>query len=241
MARISRRDSLRAAGAAMAAFTIGTTTRPRAAAAPLAPQQAQPGGLTEAKFRTITELPLKPDGSAVEYPPEQAGAISEPTLWRYTNNQTPQIEFDYRKCRIAIDSRGTATLNGTLTFADLESLPKHSQVVLLQCASPQPRGIVKWTGVRFSELARKLGVQPFAHYCRVVGSDLYWIEEDMETMRHPQTMLAWMLNDEPIPPKHGAPMRLIIPFRYGGRSIKAVTEIYFSSNVFAMPRVPPPA
>ncbi|MBI4264471.1 MAG: molybdopterin-dependent oxidoreductase [Acidobacteria bacterium] len=238
--RLTRRDSLRAAGAAMATFTLGMVTRGNAGTppAPDALRQAQPGGLLDTKLRTIAELPLTPNGSAVEYPPERAGTISEPTLWRYTDNQTPAIEFDYRKSTIKVDNRGTATRGGTLTLADLDLLPKHSQVVLLQCASPNPRGIVKWTGVRFAEIARMLGVQPFAHYCRVVGSDRYWVEEEMQTMLHPQTMLAWMLNDEPIPPRHGAPMRLIIPFRYGGRSVKAVTEIYFSSNVFDMPRLP---
>jgi DMSO/TMAO reductase YedYZ molybdopterin-dependent catalytic subunit len=55
------------------------------------------------------------------------------------------------------------------------------------------------------------------------------VDEDMETLRHPQVMLAWMMNDEPIPPQHGAPLRLIIPFRYGNRSIKAITEMTFST------------
>ena len=84
-----------------------------------------------------------------------------------------------------------------------------------------------------------LGVQPSAHYCRVVGSDGYFIDEDMETMRHPQVMLAWLLNDDPIPAKHGAPLRLIIPFRYGARSLKAITEIYFGSP--GLPTRPLPA
>jgi len=47
------------------------------------------------------------------------------------------------------------------------------------------------------------------------------------------------LDDEPIPPKHGAPLRLIIPFRYGARSIKAVTEISFTSTSFPLPVLPP--
>ena len=57
-------------------------------------------------------------------------------------------------------------------------------------SGPNPRGVVKWTGVRFADLADLLEVQPFAHYCRIVASDGYWIEEGIETMRHPQVMLA---------------------------------------------------
>jgi len=29
---------------------------------------------------------------------------------------------------------------------------------------------------------------------------------------HPQVMLAWMINDKPIPPENGAPLRLVVPF-----------------------------
>ena len=52
-------------------------------------------------------------------------------------------------------------------------------------------------------------------------------------------MLAWLMNDAPIPPRHGAPLRLIIPFRYGNRSIKAITEIVFGTP--SLPKPPLPA
>ena len=92
--------------------------------------------------------------------------------------------------------------------------------------------------MRFADLADLLEIQPFAHYCRIVASDGYWIEEGIETMRHPQVMLAWKLNDEPLPPKHGAPLRLVMPFRYGARSLKAVQEIYFTATSFPLPALP---
>lgn len=226
---ISRRDAIRISGATLAGLSVGTVTPDEMLAQAQQQQQPWPDQLEERPGRQIAELPLNPDGSAPEYSPNQAGTISEPTMWRYTKGQTPQIEFDYRKMKIKVDPRGLARLTGTLTFNDLEPLPRHSYVVLLQCGAPNPRGIVKWTGVRFRDVAGMLGVRPNAHYCRLVASDRYFIDEDMETMLHPQVVLAWLFNDEPIPPKHGAPLRLIIPFRYGARSIKAITEIYFGS------------
>ena len=232
---ISRRTAMRLGGSAVAGLSLGTI-KPNGLLA--TQQQPQADGLSETKLREIVPLTLTPNGSALEYTPKEAGTISEPTLWRYTNNVTPATEFDYRKMRIKLDGRGTAKLSGTLTFKDLETLPHHSYVVLLQCGAPNPRGVVKWTGVKFSDFAAMLGVQKFAHYCRIVGSDNYWVEEDMQTMMHPQVVLAWLLNDEPIPSKHGAPLRLIIPFRYGARSLKAITEIYFTSTSFPMPKLP---
>ena len=53
-----------------------------------------------------------------------------------------------------------------------------------------------------------------------------------------QVMLAWLMNDEPIPPRHGAPLRVIIPFRYGNRSVKAITEMTFSTPGPRMPPLP---
>jgi len=60
----------------------------------------------------------------------------------------------------------------------------------------------------------------------------------MTTLRHPQVMLAWLMNDEPIPPQHGAPLRLIVPFRYGNRSVKAITGMTFSTPGPRMPPLP---
>jgi DMSO/TMAO reductase YedYZ molybdopterin-dependent catalytic subunit len=195
-----------------------------------AQQATAPQGLVATELRKISPLPLNPDGSAPEHAPEEAGGITG-VLWR-TRNQTPDIDFDYRRMKVRLDGRGTAKLSGTLTFPNLEKLPRHSFVTLLQCGAPTPRGIVKWTGVRFSDFAKSVGVQSFANYGRFIGSDGYFIDEDIETLMHPQVMLAWMLNDQPIPPQHGAPLRLVIPFRYGARSLKAITEIQFTATTF---------
>jgi DMSO/TMAO reductase YedYZ molybdopterin-dependent catalytic subunit len=193
--------------------------------------QTAPGGLVDTELRNISRLPLNPDGSAPEYSAQEAGPITG-VLWR-TKNKTPDIDFDYRRMKIRLDARGTAKLSGTLTFPDLDKLPHHSYVTLLQCGAATPRGIVKWTGVRFSNFAKAVDMQSFANYGRFIGSDGYFIDEDMSTLLHPQVMLAWLLNDQPIPPEHGAPLRLIIPFRYGARSLKAITDIQFTATTFA--------
>jgi DMSO/TMAO reductase YedYZ molybdopterin-dependent catalytic subunit len=159
-------------------------------------------------------------------------------MWRTPNRETPAIEFDYRKMAIKVDTRGLGKLAGTMRFSDLEKLPRVSHTFLLQCGAANPRGIVKWTGVGFSDFADMLGLVPGVHCCRFVASDRMYIDEAMETLRRPQVMLAWMMNDEPIPPKHGAPLRLVVPFRYGNRSIKAITEVMFGTPGLPMPALP---
>ena len=229
--KMSRRETMQLSATALAGLSLAALKPEELAAQAAAPQ---PDSLVDTQLRSIQTLPLKPDGSAVEYTPQEAGTITG-VLWR-TKNQTPEGEFDTRKMKVKVDARGTAKLSGTLTFDVLEKLPRFSYVVRLQCGAPMPRGTIKWTGVRFSDFAQAVGAQDFAHYCRLVGSDAYFIDEDMKTLMHPQVVLAWQLNDAPIPPQHGAPLRLIIPFRYGARSLKAIQEIQFTATTFTPPK-----
>ena len=237
--KISRREAINYSCLTVAGLSL-TGLKPEELLAQAAAQATEPwpDTLVERPVRNIAPLPLNPDGSAPEHTPDEAGMLSEPSLWRFNKNQPPQIEYDYRKMRIKVDSRGHARRAGTLTFADLDPLPRRSATYLLQCGAPNPRGIVKWTGVRFADFAEMLGMQPFAHYVRIIGADRFWVEEDLKTLMHPQVMLAWMLNDQPIPPKNGAPLRLVIPFRYGARSVKAISEIIITPTGFPLPTLP---
>jgi DMSO/TMAO reductase YedYZ molybdopterin-dependent catalytic subunit len=180
-------------------------------------------------------LPLNADGSAPEHQPSEAGPISDPLMWRTPDRQAPQMEYDYKKMKVKVDTRGLGRLAGTMHFSDLEKLPQVSHTYLLQCGAANPRGVVKWTGVKFSDLADMLGLVQGVHYCRFVASDKMYVDEAMDTLRRPQVMLAWLMNDQPIPPRHGAPLRLIVPFRYGNRSIKAITEMVFATPGLPMP------
>lgn len=224
---VSRREMVHSSAVAVAALSM-LRVAPAAAQA----TTAQPDKLVETPLRKIVPLPLNPDGSAPEHSEAEAGKL-DGVLWK--TRGTPDIEFDFQKMKVKVDARGTAKLSGTLHASDLENLPRHSQVTLLQCGAVKPTGIVKWTGVRFSDVAKLLGAQEFAAYGRFVGSDGYVVDEDMKTLMHPQVMLAWMINDAPLPPEHGAPMRLVVPFRYGARSLKAITEIQFTATSFPPP------
>jgi DMSO/TMAO reductase YedYZ molybdopterin-dependent catalytic subunit len=231
---ISRRDAICSMSGAMLAGVSGPFgPEVLASQTAQAPQAAEPwpDRLVERPLRQgfPAPLPLNTDGSAPEHPESAAGPITDPLMWRTPKRETPEIEYDYRKLAVKIDTRGLGRLAGTLRFEDLEKLPRVSRTFLMQCGAPNPRGIVKWTGVRFGDVADMLGVVPGVHYCRLIASDRHVVDEPLATLRHPQVMLAWMMNDGPIPPRHGAPLRLVVPFRYGNRSIKAITEIVFST------------
>jgi DMSO/TMAO reductase YedYZ molybdopterin-dependent catalytic subunit len=241
---ITRRDALVISGSTLAGLSVsglgGRSLLAQTPAAQPAAAEPWPDRMVERPLRAgfPAPLPLNADGSAPEHPASAAGAITDPLMWRTPNRQAPEIEYDYQKLAIKVDTRGLGKMAGTLRFADLEKLPRVTHTYLMQCGAPNPRGIVKWTGVRFSDFAETLGLVPTVHYCRFIASDRMYVDEPLATLRHPQVMLAWMMNDAPIPPRHGAPLRLIVPFRYGQRSIKAITEIAFGTPGLQMPPLP---
>jgi DMSO/TMAO reductase YedYZ molybdopterin-dependent catalytic subunit len=245
---ISRRRAISISGATLAGLSLGVrpsdvaqaAQAPAAGAAPAAPAE-WPNSLVEAPLRAgfPADLPLLPDGSAPEHNPSEAGAITPPLFWRTQGRVTPQLPTP-QNMAIKVDTRGLGRLRGTLRFADLEKLPRVTATYLLQCGAANPRGIVTWSGVRFSDFADMLGLHPRVHYGRFVSVDGMYVDEDMTTLRHRQVMLAWMMNGQTLSADHGAPLRLIVPFRYGNRSIKAIAEISFGTPGLPAPPAPLP-
>jgi DMSO/TMAO reductase YedYZ molybdopterin-dependent catalytic subunit len=181
---ISRRDALCLSTSTLAGLSLGVLAPDTLQAQGGQPQEPWPETLVERQRRPgfPAPLPLNPDGSAPEHPESAAGPITDPLMWRTTNRQAPAIEFDYRKMAIKVDTRGLGRLGGTLRFADLEKLPRLSRTFLMQCGAPNPRGIVKWTGVRFSDFADMLGLDPGVHYARFIASDRHYVDEPMTTL-----------------------------------------------------------
>ena len=234
---ISRREAIAFSGSALAGLSVGGIDASGLSAQVAQPEQEWPDRLVEAEMREgfPVPLPLNPDGSAPEHDPGEAGPITPPLMWRSRPRVTPDVEADYRRMAIKLNSRGFSRLEGTLRFTDLEQLPRVTHTFLMQCGAPNPRGIVKWTGVRYADFVDMIGLIEGAHYCRFIAADGHYVDEAVSTLRHPQVMLAWMMNDEPITPDHGAPLRLVIPFRYGNRSVKAITEILFGTPSLPAP------
>jgi DMSO/TMAO reductase YedYZ molybdopterin-dependent catalytic subunit len=129
-----------------------------------------------------------------------------------------------------------------LRFADLAGYPKHTVSSFHECAgSPlQPfeptRRIcnVRWSGARLADVLRDCGPTAEARYLWSYGAD-YGSFGDME---HPayvkdlplervpsDVLIAYELNDAPLPPEHGAPARLVVPGFYGTNSVKWLTQM----------------
>ena len=58
----------------------------------------------------------------------------------------------------------------------------------------------------------------------------YYVGLDMASAMHPQTLLAYEMNDKLLPLQNGAPLRLIIPVKYGIKNLKRIGSITFSNS-----------
>ena len=117
----------------------------------------------------------------------------------------------------------------TLTFAELEAMPSIEREVTLQCISNPVGGGLNsnavWTGVLLRDLLQSVGASTSAVQVTLRGADGFDDDLPIQKVMDDETMLAYKMNGEPLPLKHGFPARLIVPNYVGEKSIKWITEI----------------
>jgi hypothetical protein len=122
-----------------------------------------------------------------------------------------------------------------VTLDELKALPKQEIVFEFKCIEGWSQ-IQHWGGVRFVDVMNyyKIGQKDAENLYEYVGmetpDDKYYVGVDMPSMVHPQTILAYEMNGMPLLKKHGSPLRLIIPVKYGYKSLKKIGVIKFSDT-----------
>jgi DMSO/TMAO reductase YedYZ molybdopterin-dependent catalytic subunit len=119
-----------------------------------------------------------------------------------------------------------------VSLDELKSLPKTEIVYDFKCVEGWDQ-IQHWAGVKFSDFIAhyKLDNQAKMQYVGIETPDKgYYVGIDMPSAMHPQTLLAYEVNDKPLPLDHGAPLRLIIPVKYGIKNLKRIGTISFSNS-----------
>lgn len=119
-----------------------------------------------------------------------------------------------------------------VTLDELRALPKTEIIFDFKCVEGWDQ-ISHWGGVKFSDFIAHYQLQDEAKL-QYVGMETpdkqYYIGLDTPSAMHPQTMLAYEVNDKLLPPEHGAPLRLIIPVKYGIKNLKRIGSISFSDQ-----------
>ncbi len=141
-----------------------------------------------------------------------------------------------------IQIHGMVASDYTLPATQLADMPQTSQIVMLECSGNGDfshfglMSAAQWSGVPLSDVLAL--VQPNAGATRVLisGFDQHthvsthsdngaaWVFT-LEELQEAGAFLATHMNGQPLPPDHGAPVRLVCPRWYGCCNIKWVNEI----------------
>ena len=127
---------------------------------------------------------------------------------------------------------------GDYSFDDLTAgMTLEERIYRFRCVEAWSM-VVPWVGFELADLLNKVGVQPSAKY---VAFETLVRPEEMRGQRsrtldwpyreglrldeamHPLTLMATGLYDEPMPKQNGAPIRLVVPWKYGFKSIVRIT------------------
>jgi DMSO/TMAO reductase YedYZ molybdopterin-dependent catalytic subunit len=120
----------------------------------------------------------------------------------------------------------------SFSLNDLRTLPSRIQTTRHDCVEGWS-AIAKWKGARLSALLEEVRPKPNVRYVvfhcadpmEEDGSSPYYESIDMEDAFHPQTILAYEMNDEPLPIANGAPLRLRLERQLGYKMAKYVMRI----------------
>ena len=131
--------------------------------------------------------------------------------------------------RLAVS--GLVERPASLSLAELRQLPSRTQITRHDCVEGWS-AIGKWKGAKLSALLEQVRPQAAAHYVVFYCADpmdeqgtAYYESIDLEDAFHPQTLLAYELNDRALPIANGAPIRLRVERQLGYKMAKYVMRI----------------
>ena len=138
--------------------------------------------------------------------------------------------FKIEEWRLVVKKEDADPLN--IPIEAIKALPKTEIVYDFKCVEGWDQ-IQHWGGVRFSDFIEHFNLQELAkrNYIGLETPDgKYYVGLDRESALHPQTLLAYEMNGQPITDLHGAPLRLIIPVKYGIKNLKRIGTMRFSDT-----------
>lgn len=119
-----------------------------------------------------------------------------------------------------------------ISLEELMKLPKTAITYDFKCVEGWDQ-ISHWEGVSFRDFINhfKLEAESGLEYVGLETPDQqFYVGIDMPSAMHPQTLLAYQMNDELLSGEHGQPLRLIIPVKYGIKNLKRIGTITFSNT-----------
>ena len=167
--------------------------------------------------QSVETLLFNPQKLAPEFP---RSAIEPDALLVNTFNLTPEI--DPAKFRLTVDGEVNNPLS--LSMAEIQQMPLNSMIIRHVCVEGWA-AIVQWGGVRLRDILYLAQPKADARYVYFKSADGYYESWDLASASHPQTLMAYQKNSQPLSVDNGAPIRLASPIKLGYKQSKWVTRI----------------
>lgn len=136
---------------------------------------------------------------------------------------------NFETWRLQID--GLVERPASLSLAQLRALPARTEITRHDCVEGWS-AIGKWQGAQLGPLLQSVGLKPNARFAVMHcadnyggGADMYYESIDLVDGFHPQTILAYSLNGQPLDVAHGAPLRLRVERQLGYKHAKYLMRI----------------
>jgi len=158
-----------------------------------------------------------------EFPREAAGDIRP-------NGDVGIDDDDFEPSAWKLNVAGLAGGPLDLALADITALPRVELTAEFKCIEGWSN-VVNWTGARLADLVKKYPPKDMtgSSYVSLETPDgEYYVGLDVPSAIHPQTLLAYEMNGQPLNSDHGAPLRLVIPVKYGIKNLKRVGRLAFT-------------
>jgi DMSO/TMAO reductase YedYZ molybdopterin-dependent catalytic subunit len=195
---------------------------------------------------------IKRDPYNAEAPlPALADPITRPAS-HYVRSNFAVPTLDHAEYALQID--GAVAEPASLSWATLSALPRVDAVMTMECAGndrlgmrPVPTGepwdsgavsTAHWRGVRLRDVLATVTLAHDVTEILATGADSGPRDDalvpgpvtfaralPLAVAQHPDTLLAMEMNGAPLPPEHGAPVRLIVPGWYGMANVKWVVRL----------------
>ncbi|MGH7794805.1 MAG: molybdopterin-binding protein [Candidatus Binatia bacterium] len=135
-----------------------------------------------------------------------------------------------------LELTGAVKQPARFSLVELKSMPSRTQITRHDCVEGWSV-IGKWKGVRLEEIMDKVQPRREAQYIVFHCMDTdnngnhYYESIDLVDAVHPQTILAYELNDQPVPVDNGAPLRLRVETQLGYKHAKYIHKIDFVASL----------
>jgi DMSO/TMAO reductase YedYZ molybdopterin-dependent catalytic subunit len=151
--------------------------------------------------------------------------ISQQSLFNLAIGGIPDVDIE----SYSLDIKGLVKKPASLTFDEIQTLPQASVYATLETISNPPGGRMIgnaiWTGVPFSSILDMINPDEKAQEVVFRCLDGYSTSITMDEAKKEGVLLAYKVNGEPLSPRHGFPVRMVIPDKFGMKWAMWVHEI----------------